>query len=512
MGGVCGIRGLGVRMLLYLLTRGVLLCSALTLPADASNLGLAEIGGLLVAVTLGQIFPVSNGPVGMWRTRETFVAPVLVVLALTSSPQAVVLVWFVGAIASGFVIRRGRFTPGRMAVGASTVTCAACAGAWTAQLLDGAPLVIRATTCVFAWHEGFLVRAPVFSTALGTPLRDLLLQRDLRRRIPMDVLAISIGTAAVLLRGASAWALLLLAAPYAGAVASGVQRIQLRLAHHRERTIAELSRRLAAATSIGDVEGLLIEFTEKVLDTPSARLGPTAPGDDELGHPWGFGWLVAEDRRGAPTYNLPYRPQDAKTLEALVVAATTAVENLRLLARLDALSVQDELTGLPNRRGAERALEAAIATSRRHGAGIAVALLDLDDFKTINDTHGHPEGDRVLATVGQRLQAASRAGETVARWGGEEFIAVLQCGSSDAVAAVERLRSAACGRVDGPGTSIAVTLSCGVAWTPLPEETTGVDLIRQADVALYEAKRLGKDRSVAAWICESSTAGRKVSS
>ncbi|WP_101925013.1 MULTISPECIES: sensor domain-containing diguanylate cyclase [Luteimonas] len=159
-------------------------------------------------------------------------------------------------------------------------------------------------------------------------------------------------------------------------------------------------------------------------------------------------------------------------------------------ADLTEQSMTDPLTGLSNRRAFAQAVDAAIDAATRDGTPLAIAVVDIDHFKTINDLHGHAEGDRVLQALGALLkQDAGAARGRVARYGGEEFVLLL-AGLTDAAAALhcEHLREA----VALAPTGLPVTVSIGVAALRAGEDATG--LFARADAALYQAKRDGRDR------------------
>jgi diguanylate cyclase (GGDEF)-like protein/PAS domain S-box-containing protein len=159
-----------------------------------------------------------------------------------------------------------------------------------------------------------------------------------------------------------------------------------------------------------------------------------------------------------------------------------------LLDQLQQEAQTDELTGLPNRRRWREELEREMARARRSGNALCVGMVDLDDFKPFNDTHGHQAGDKLLSeTAGSWLEAV-RATDMLARYGGDEFLLLLpECPVDEALTVVERLRSA---------TSTELTCSVGLAASTGREETETV--LHRADSALYEAKRNGRNSIVVA--------------
>jgi diguanylate cyclase (GGDEF)-like protein len=165
--------------------------------------------------------------------------------------------------------------------------------------------------------------------------------------------------------------------------------------------------------------------------------------------------------------------------------------------RLRFSSEHDPLTGLSNRRYFN---EQVLAVDGGRPVGGCVLLADLDHFKRINDTHGHPAGDAVLAVMSQRLSAALRDNDKLVRWGGEEFLAVLgPMTPAQADLTAERLLHAVrCEPVVWNGETIHCTISIGYANFPMPGSATDISLdsaISLVDKALYEAKRRGRDRA-----------------
>ena len=187
---------------------------------------------------------------------------------------------------------------------------------------------------------------------------------------------------------------------------------------------------------------------------------------------------------------------DRSEWQLIVTSALLAFAVLMLVRRLlsDRESFRtesrtDNLTSLANRAQAQKALEAAASASERTGAPFAVAFIDIDHFKRVNDTYGHDAGDRVLQHVGSLLADHSRRGDVVARWGGEEFLVIMQ--DMDALAgarAADRLVSMV---RSTPIEGLAVTISVGVS---AGTRVRAASLVHAADEALYRAKSGGRDR------------------
>ena len=157
----------------------------------------------------------------------------------------------------------------------------------------------------------------------------------------------------------------------------------------------------------------------------------------------------------------------------------------------------DELTSLPNRRAFREALTHEIQRSTRYGAPLSLILFDLDYFKRINDTHGHPAGDRVLVAAARAVERNLRESDVFARVGGEEFAVLLPNTSDDgAVDLAERLRAAL--QAISPlalDVDAQVTASFGVVeFDAGSHDPTGESLIAGADAALYSAKRSGRNQ------------------
>ena len=163
-------------------------------------------------------------------------------------------------------------------------------------------------------------------------------------------------------------------------------------------------------------------------------------------------------------------------------------------ARLESLATTDPLTGLPNHRALVAALDAEIAGASGEGGRCGLLFLDIDHFKCVNDTYGHSVGDSVLREFAARVRSALRPGDTLGRWGGEEFLVVLLgVDAAGAQEAGERVRAAVAERPLLAEPELCVTCSVGVAVCP-PRSAVRAALVDAADAALYAAKRLGRNR------------------
>ena len=257
-------------------------------------------------------------------------------------------------------------------------------------------------------------------------------------------------------------------------------------------------RMIPAGSHRGDLDGVLKQADENAL----SNAGGGSASDAER---QAMGWAMVdsrEPRRVLCTMSVartgrPFSREEQDVLRYLIGQTTISIENIGLHELVAEQAVTDELTGIGNYRHFSDWIEREIARVGRFGGELSLILIDLDDFKNINDTYGHQQGDRVLEEIGRVLRLESRGIDEAARYGGEEFVLALpETGTDSAIEVAERVRRRiellAIASEHG-GEPIRITVSLGVA--TLPEH--GDDprsLLSAADRALYRAKALGKNQ------------------
>jgi diguanylate cyclase (GGDEF)-like protein len=242
-----------------------------------------------------------------------------------------------------------------------------------------------------------------------------------------------------------------------------------------------------AVEATGATGGMLIGVDGEVVE-----VGRPGTGTDQLELPLRasrstFGTLFLFGRN--------FDEESRLTAASLVGQSVIALDNAKLHRIVERQALVDGLTGIANRRQAEYALAAELARAARFGGPLSVVVGDLDDFKAVNDAHGHGVGDTVLREFAHLLERSVRDVDVAARWGGEEFLLVLPgTDAGGAVQLAQRIRDYLEDRtlLSAEGVPVRVTASFGVA--EAHGESQPTELVAAADAALYEAKRRGKNR------------------
>lgn len=219
-----------------------------------------------------------------------------------------------------------------------------------------------------------------------------------------------------------------------------------------------------------------------------------------LTHSLVAGLAIVGTALGLGPYAVTASPTDVGLLQAFVIAVAgtslllkSAMEDRRrALARLHHQSVHDALTGLPNRRGMQRALTGMLDQARRDTTSMGVLFVDLDNFKVVNDAVGHQGGDEVLAELAKRYQRTTRVGQLVARPGGDEFVMLAGQTLAGLSSLAQRIVDATREPVSVGTRQFHLTCSVGIARFP-EDGDDATSLMRYADIAMYEAKLSGKN-------------------
>ncbi len=296
------------------------------------------------------------------------------------------------------------------------------------------------------------------------------------------------------------------------------------------RAISEITEIIHSTLDFEQVGNLVLEIVSKVIDLPASALFVIDKRRDETLYSASFGITPEVRKRTADSYEPRMQPhgedtfacttilergtilvvfcasgerlehlvaEDRLLLTAVANDLTIAVENSELYKLTKRMAITDELTGLNNYRFMLQRLDDEIERARRFGRTLSLLMLDADDFKLFNDTHGHVAGDVALSELAHVMQSAVRDIDVVCRYGGEEFAVLLPETDADgAFVAAEKMREAisshAFADADGHKDQ-RITVSIGFSTFPHPAPDREA-LLRQADDALYAAKRTGRNR------------------
>ena len=194
-----------------------------------------------------------------------------------------------------------------------------------------------------------------------------------------------------------------------------------------------------------------------------------------------------------------FPPDRVRQLEVLALQAAESIQRARLFDDTERMAITDGLTGLLNHRTFQGRLDEHLLAALRYGRKLSLILCDIDHFKSVNDTYGHPVGDQVLRGVARVLAKEARTTDLVARYGGEEFAVVMpETDTAGALVIAERIRERIAQLVTETGQGpLKITMSLGVATSP-EDGQKKADLVERADGCLYHAKRHGRNQCVAA--------------
>ena len=458
--------------------------------------GLGELAAFTAVLTLGWLYPLR-----VLRREDTeayqFDEALFVAMALLLPPLGIVLSFGASALISQLIRRR---PVSRIAFNTGVQLAATTAALAVMRLAGPQPgvgpakmaLVVGAAAVWLVINSSFVwvVLAIVEGQSIWQSARD-----SMGFRMVLWSSMVAIGLLCGLATSAYRWAVLLAVLPLA--VLEVVLAGTLRARHERQQLDGLLQAAAEAHASVepADVEEAVLASARELLACRQARLSETPPHEGELGcrlpgPSYPERWLVVADRRGVE----PFGPHDAKLLEALAGVSASAVANAGLVEQLKHEAFHDALTGLPNQLLFEETVGLALAERRQPDRKLAVFVLDLDRFKRVNDSLGHPAGNELLKEVARRLTGAVRSGDTVARMSGDEFTLLVTGLRSTGEAAFVAEKVMAVFRAPFPvaGQELFVSPSLGIAVAP-EDGTRPSVLLKNADTAMYRAKERGRN-------------------
>jgi diguanylate cyclase (GGDEF)-like protein len=426
-----------------------------------------------------------------------FESSVLVFLACTVSPVQALAVWVVGeALSQAPNTKRVDVRVFNVGLGALSGWLALTTMTALSDLdrTEPAELAAVGVGCAVYFSVDYVLSAVSLALEENIPLLGGFRQGSALAAMGVFVAIDSLGyLAATVVRVLPVWACLLLAVPVVTILVA--TRALARGNEHRRR-LGALFEAAAAAQMVQSRDEL-----ERVLRTHAraavisgVELRTPAPTNKELGARVRTGtetlWLVSPLVKRARASVAA----DQRALETLATVGEEAFARLRLVEEMGRLARHDSLTGLPNRVLFLDRVEQAVARAHRHGVSLAVLFLDLDGFKAVNDRFGHAEGDELLKLVAARLVGCVRAVDSVARLGGDEFAVLVE--ELEEPGEVEllcrRILAALRREISIADHDVLVGASIGVAVCGDEDDAAG--LLRNADMAMYRAKALGKDR------------------
>jgi diguanylate cyclase (GGDEF)-like protein len=429
-----------------------------------------------------------------------FDSSILMFLLCTLSPDEALVIWALGVLVTQITTDKRPMVK-LFNIGVGVVGGAVAAGVIHAVRGDsgletarGLLAVALAAACYFA--TDFLLSAVSVAMETETPLRGHLSQRGTLVAVACFVPFDSLGyLGAVVGQKLPWWTLLLLAVPLVTLLVATRAMVRGTENARRLSVLFEAAMRAQTLSDTRQVLDALTDDARRLLRIRQVEVRATPPGPHEIGAQLRDGqrdrWIVAPGQHRARST----MTADQQALEAMVAVSSDAFARLRLTEDMTHLARHDLLTNLPNRGLLLDRVEHALQMSRRRGTRIALLFVDLDGFKPVNDRFGHAAGDAVLVDVAGRLTGCVRQSDTVARLGGDEFALLLEdVHPPEVSSACDRILAALSRGAHVAGHQLALSASVGVAFGDSSE--TAESMLRNADLAMYEAKSRGKNQWV----------------
>ena len=285
---------------------------------------------------------------------------------------------------------------------------------------------------------------------------------------------------------------------------------ELKMAEIRERQQNELMAMLSKGQSLEVLMQHFLEHLHQLYDGDHFCLDVDAPGSDPAPQSAGHWRVPIVDSGGRLLTHLMVSGREGRAMDpsfqtelshelslaALIMEKVHDHELLKLQQQaLERMAHYDALTNLPNRVSLLARLRTKMAWSQREHTHLAVAFIDLDGFKAVNDHYSHTVGDALLVSLTQRMKTQVRPNDEFARLGGDEFVLLIPDlkTPADSTPVIERLLACIREPVNLPVGTVQVSASIGITWYPQPD-TTAEQLIHQADQAMYQAKRKGRNQ------------------
>jgi diguanylate cyclase (GGDEF)-like protein len=466
--------------------------------ADEKLSGLALLSIPLIVVIAKFPMVLDSGDGGI---EVGFDSTILMFLLCTLPPDQALVVWSIGVLVTQITSDK------RSMVKLFNVGVGITGGAVSAFVLNairngeagvGKPIELVAVAVAAAAYfaTDFVLSAISVAVETRTPLSGHLVQRGtlvaVACFVPFDLLGY---LGAVVGRNTPWWTLILLGVPLATLLVA--TRSVTRGAENARRlgVLFDAAVRAQTLSDTRQVVDALVDDAQRLLRIRQIEVRATPPGAHEVGAQLRDGqrdrWIVAPARHRARSTTTA----DQQALEAMVAVSSDAFARLRLTEDMTHLARHDLLTNLPNRGLLLDRVEHALQMSRRRSTRIALLFVDLDGFKPVNDRFGHAAGDAVLIDVAQRLSSCVRQSDTVARLGGDEFALLLEdVHPPEVSSACERILAALSRGAHVAGHHLSLSASIGVAFGDSSE--TAESMLRNADLAMYEAKSRGKNQWV----------------